>query len=320
MVSPTQLTFIETGWEQHVNPFQYYVEDLDGFAEIKASPVFVACPLVSDVNIQYQKLVETYFGDNDYNRYKILPMGNRYKMTGLKFAPYDTTFLKLITTLPDYSSPATNLASSLSFLRSWNQSVGSYSLVKHYQLYKGCRAEMVDINIAGGLIEISCDFSVTKIDTPITTADAGLTTPTIIDMASITGTQWTHIDNNQLPFRVNSVDYPVERFRVTIQNQLTGGSGKAYNGSSYIDTNRVRKRTISGEFTVPVGKDLAIEGYFDAATLPLYTSWYKVKPSAAQIDLTEVALENLGQAQSARNPEEFVNVVGFSAKTFALTP
>lgn len=311
----SQLTFIETGWHNHVRPFQYIQELLNSYGTPAASAAMVAAPLFMDVTQTYERLTNQYFGDNTYTYFRAQDLGGRYRWTA-KFAPFDSVFFKLCTKLPDYTSINDNLAAALSFLRSWQQSAGAYSLVEHFEGLHGTRANQVNQSVnAEGIVESDISFISRFITKPNTVNP--FTTPTMVNFASISTTPWTNIDNGSLPLSVNSVTYPTDSYSISIANAL---NDKAYNGSKILDTNKLMKQHITGSFMGVVGKDLNLEGFFDNVSLSNIPLSYAVKPATFTWTLTDVNLKTMEKAQSASSEDEWRLNISFDARVQSITP
>ena len=312
----SQLTYIPTGWHNHNRPFQYIVEGPSNYGIAPASAVMVAAPLIDDVTRNFTRLILQYYGDNTYTYYKSIDQGlNKQWMA--KFAPFDTVLLILCTKLPNYPSPADNLANSLAFLRSWNQSVGAYTQTEHFEAFLGTRARAVDIVVNGGRIDTSIDFISRKITKPSTTNP--FTTPTMKTFGDITLTPWTHIDNGSLPLSINSIAYPNENFHINWANAMQGGEGRRYNGSRLIDNNHIMKQRITGDYIVTVGKDLNLEGHFDDVALAPVPLVYNIKPAAMVITLGGTDHTTRAAAEQAESDDEWKLNMNYTAKTATIT-
>jgi hypothetical protein len=308
----SQLTYIPSGWHNHVRPFQYVVEGVANYGVIPNSATTTAAPLIDDVTRNFQRLILDYYGDNTYTYYKPLDQGLNFQWMA-KFAPFDTALLILCTKLPNYPSPADNLANSLSFLRSWQQSLGAYTQTEHYEAYSGTRARSVDITINGGRIDTSIDFISRKITKP-NTVNPFTGSPVLKQFSDITLSPWTHIDNGSLPLTINSIAYPNENFHINWANALQGGEGRRYNGSRLIDNNHLMKQRITGDYIVTLGKDLNLEGHFDDVALSSVPLVYAVKPASMTITLTGTDHVSRAAAEQAESDDEWKINNTFKAK------
>lgn len=313
MSTTSQLTFIPTGWHNHVKPFQYAVEALSGFGQVASSTSFIAQPLVTDADENEEILSEKVMGDTQYTYYKHAFLGNRYTVS-TKHAIFDTTFANLCTKPPNYTSPSDNLASSITLVRSFKQSVGAYTLTEHFMGYQGSRAENVTLGIAAdGKINLAIDWSVREIRGPATTL--GYTTPTFVnDFSGYTLVPLTHLDSGQLSFTYNAVTYVMNTFEVTWANSLLN---KAYPGSRLIDTNHCFHQEITGTVEVVVGTDIIIEGLFNSATMTINSGVQKIKSGVSQLNLTNIKLNTLAKNHVAGANEEWLLKLGFECQATA---
>jgi hypothetical protein len=312
-MSTSQLTFIPTGWHNHVRPFQFATEALSGFGQVAASTNFTAQPLVTDVDENYEILSEKVMGDNLYTYYKHAFLGDRYTLSA-KYAIFDINFMNLCTKQPNYTSPSDNLASSLTLVRSFQQSTGAYTLSEHFMGYQGSRAESVTLGIAAdGKINLGVDFSVRQIRGPM--ASLGYATPVFVnDFSGYTAVPWTHLDAGQLSFSYNGVTYVMDNMEVNWANSLLN---KAYPGSRLIDTNHCFHQDITGTFEVVVGKDLVIEGKFDSATMDILNGTQKIKDTVSTLNLNQIKLNTMAKTQVAGANEEWRLKVGFECQSTA---
>ena len=312
-MSTSQLTFIPTGWHNHVKPFQYAVEALSGFGQVASSTTFTAQPLVTDADENLEMLSEKVMGDNVYTYYKHAFLGDRYTLS-TKHAIFDTTFINICTKPPNYASPADNLASSITLVRSFQQSIGAYTLTEHFMGYQGSRAENVTLSIsADGKTNLSIDWSIREIKGP--TTSLGYTTPTFVsDFTGYTAVPLTHLDVGQLSFSYNAVTYVMDTFEITWANSLLN---KAYPGSRLIDTNHCFHQDIGGTVEIVVGKDLVIEGLFTSATMTINNATQKISQAPSTLNLTAVKLNTLGKSQVAGSNEEWKMKLGFECRATA---
>jgi len=262
----------------------------------------VVAPLIDEVTPNFSKMINKYYGDNTYTYFKPQQIGLRYAWTA-KFAPIDNVLIILVTKKPNYSAATDNQASSVYFLRSWNQSVGAYALVEHFQGYGGSRARSLDQTINGGRVDTSIDWISQLITKPSTTNP--LTTPTMKQFSDITATPLAHVDSGSLPLTVNAIAYPQENFHITVTNRLVNGEGRAYNGSLVIDNNHVMGQEFSGDYLTVVGKDLNLEGHFDNVALASVPMVYSVKAATLTWTMTSVDHKTLSIAESASSEDEW---------------
>jgi len=312
----SQLTYLPTGWHNHSRPFQYVAEALNAYATPAASPVMIVCPLIDDVTLNFENQITKVYGDNSTTYFKPLLLGKRYNWTA-KIAPADIVLQLLCTKKPNYAAITDNLASSLYFLRSWLQSVGAYSFTEHFQGYAGSRCTNWDLVINGARVDITIAMVSQLITKP--NATNPLTTPTMKAFSDITSIGFSNIDGGSLPLTVNSIAYPQENFHANVNNHMINGSGRAYNGSMVLDNNHIFKQDFSGDYIVPVGKDLNLEGHFDNVALSSVPMVYAVKPATMTITITEADHKTLSVAQSASSDDEWKLNLAFDCKNLVLS-
>lgn len=308
-MSTSQLTFIPTGWHNSVKPFQYAVEALSGFGQVASSTSFTAQPLVTEVDENFQIVSEKVMGDNAYTYYKHAFLGNRYKLS-TKHAIFDVTFANLCTKPPNYSAPTDNLASSITLVRSFKQSLNAFTLTEHFMGYQGSRAENVTLSInSEGKINLAIDWSIRQMRGPL--ASLSYTTPTFVaDFSGYSAVPLTHLDAGQLSFTYNAITYVMDSFEITWANSLLN---KAYPGSRLIDTSECFHQDITGNFVIVTGKDLILEGAFDSASISFLNAVQKIKSGVSQLNMNAIKLETLDRSQQAGANEEWKIKVGFEA-------
>lgn len=300
-MSTSQLTFIPAGWHNHVKPFQSAVEALSGFGQVAGSTTFSAQPLVTDADEEAEHLTEKVMGDNRYTYYKHAFLGDRYTLK-TKHAIFDINFINQCTKQPNYSAPTDNLASSLTLVRSFQQSTGAFTLSEHFMGYQGSRAENVKLSIdAESKWNLEIDWIVRQMRGPV--ASLGYTSPTFVtNFAGYTAVPLTHLDAGQLSFTYNAVTYVMNNFEITWANKL---NAKSFPGSRLIDTSECFGQEITGSFEIVVGKDLVFEGKFDSATIDFLNAVQKIKTGVSQLNLNGMFLHTLKRSQVAGSDDEW---------------
>lgn len=290
----SQLTFAPTGHWQITRPIQYVAEGITpatfGVTPVTA-PTFLLAGAITDITegININSTMYRTVGLRNY--YKNISYGHAYTFE-LGFSPDNNTLMK-------YGSEADagtgTIGESLSFLKTIKiNSAGS--LVEHFIFYKGCRMNVLDISVAGQMVEVNSSWLARQITVPATTS--GLTTPSFVAFGGLTATPWSHLQNGSLPLTINSVTYPCSQFHCNWNNNIAVDN---MNGTDLVDAFTQGNRDITGDFTIKVGKDLALETDMAADPMPARAATYKLKSTAttSTITLTDLSIKQASPAHKA---------------------
>ncbi len=294
-------------------PIQYVEEGTTGatYGIIPASPTFLLPGVVQDLSDtpQVESAIKRTVGQRNY--YKNLLTKHRYTFE-LKFAPYSSTFLKYGSEAP---VGAGTIAASLAFAKV--QKINNAgTLADSYTFYKGCRPTSLDINIAGGIVEATMSFVAKEKTIPVFTANGGLTTPTWKEFADLTATPWTHLDGGADPLTIDGVTYPCQNFHINWNNNL---SIDDVNGSEYIDENKAGNQDVTGDFTIFVGKDLALETDMKTNPMPAVAASYILKSATSTISITDLSIKQATDAQNSESSESYRIPFTFEAKSASIS-
>ena len=160
-------------------PLQYVVEATEGVTPV-ASPVFTVCPAVKSLSIKkdgnYVDVAQV--GPEDLAK---LVQGEQSAESSITFyassTSTDEAFFQRAIQAANFGTPAGTISETFSMLFSFYLN----GTTENFVLMKGTRAKSVSIKAAVGKPhEITIDYVHTTIIKPISTANAGLTTPTFV--------------------------------------------------------------------------------------------------------------------------------------------
>lgn len=307
------LTFPASAQYYISKPIQYVEEGTTGstFGVIPAAPTFLLPGVVQSLSdtVSAETFKKRTVGQRGY--YKNLLTKSRATFE-LKFAPYNSTFLK-------YGSEAPNgtgtIAASLAFAKVQKLNNAGV-LADSFTFYKGCRCTSLDINVAGKEVECTMSFVAKQKTVPVFTANGGLTTPTWKEFADLTATPWTHLDGGTSPLTINSVTYPATNFHVNWNNNL---SIDDLNGSQFIDNNISGNQEVTGDFTIIVGKDFALETDIQTNPLPARSASYVLKSATSTITFTDMSITQATDAQNSESNDSYRIGWTFEAKSATIS-
>lgn len=237
------------------NPFSYTEETTYGVLKT-ASPAYTAVAIAADVSYHQDNVPLDVRMAGSHLKYSTQTGGHNYTLD-IPFHPLNITFMKYGTEVPNYTTPTGTSASSLQFAYKYKQALGTAGLNDAFLLFLGFRPNTTSISVSPqGLVEASMNLIGREVYMT-TTANGGMTTPTIPSYASITGPVFTDADAANLPLTINAVTYTADAFTINWNNNTFG---KAYlGGQGYIDAALVGGIDITGSFTVPIGQGSTLE-------------------------------------------------------------
>lgn len=307
------ITFPLSAHYQISKPIQYVEEGVTGstYGVIPSSPTFLLPGVVQDLSdtTSIETTIKRTVGQRNY--YKNLYNKRRHTFE-LKFAPYNSTFLKYGSEAPVGTG---TIAASLAFAKVQKLN-NAGTLADSYTFYKGCRATSLDLNIAGGIIEATMSFVAKEKTVPSFAANGGLTTPTWKEFADLTATPWTHLDGGTLPLTIDTVTYPCQNFHIMWNNNL---SIDDVNGSHLIDENKPGNQDVSGDFTIYVGKDTNLETDITSNPVPAVTASYVLKSAVSTVTINELILKQATDAQNSETGDSYRIPYTFEAKSATIS-
>ena len=277
-----------------------------------ASPVFVAADIINEVNpsVDHQLFNVESIGSRTLR--DMITTGQDFGFS-LTHYPYNLPLLKYISEPPNETTPAGTSAEYLGFLLSYKQAVGSTN-TEHFVKFQGAKGNSLEISVSpDGLVEASSEWICREITLPNTTS--GLTTPTFIEFASLTSSPLSHTDNGPAPLTLNAVAFPCSAFSINWNNNLIPDR---YNGSTLIDALTVGNRSISGSFTIPVGKNLQLETKIRELQQAPFNGSYVFKTGVMVATITGIELGNYSPVINASNNETLAWAWSWTAKDASL--
>jgi hypothetical protein len=287
----SNITFPPTAVHQFTRPLQYVAEGVGQTAfgvTPTASPTFLLAGAITDITENVTVASTDYRIGGSKTRYKQISYGHAYSFE-LGFSPDNNTLMKYGS---EESNGAGTIDESLTFLKAIKINAAG-SLVEHFVLYKGCKMNVLDLSIAGQMVECNSSWLCREITVPNTTS--GLTTPVLKTYGDLTALPWSHLQNGTNPLTINAITYPCTQFHINWNNNIAPDQ---MNGSDLIDSLIQGNRDITGDFTVVVGKDLALEGKLRTNPLAGDTASYVLKSTAttSTINMTSLSLHQSSPA------------------------
>ena len=223
-----------------IKPLQYVEESTEGTTPT-ASPSFTSCGLVSSLSFKIDGKFQDVAQLGAEDLLALVAGGNVYE-SQVKLTMTASTFLKYALNAANYGTPTGTISATLSLLFSIY-----LNGTQNYILLKGSRAKTVTLTAeVGKPIEATIDFVHTSIIQPITTANAGLTTPTFVT-TSATATVWDWLSGGAGNVTWNSSAINAKKFSITVNRNTAPdmilGSVDPYSSQPHA-------RRISGDMTV----------------------------------------------------------------------
>lgn len=291
------------------HPLQWVAEATEGTTPT-ASPTFVVCPPVKSLSIKkdggYVDVAQ--IGSEDLAG---LVQGQQSYESKVVFNPSatstDEAFFQWCISAANYASPTGLINESRSILFSFYLNGATVNFV----LMKGTRAKSVSIKMAVGQPhEITIDFIHTNIITPITTANAGLTTPTLVT-AENTGAIHSWLSGGASPIALIGVTLDCVEFNCTINRNTTADYVL---GTANPHSTQPHGRRISGDvkylYTVVTN-----ETNFTTPTAGTITA--VLSTGVSTLTISNASLTTISRDAGADDTEAIVESAGFKALSCA---
>lgn len=268
-----------------------------------ASPVFIVCPPVKSLSIKkdggYVDVAQV--GPEDLAK---LVQGQQSFESQVVFyasaTSTDEAFFQRAIQAANYTTPTGTISESYSILFSFYLN----GTTENFTLMKGTRAKSVSIKMTiGSPHEITIDYVHTNIITPITTANAGLTTPTLVSTFNA-GAIHDWLSGGVTPITVIGAVLDATEFNVTI-NRNTSVDYTLGNVNPH--SSQPHGRRISGDlknlytvitqetnFTTPTGGTILAVLSTGVSTLTISTASLVTISRDYGADDTEATVEAIG--------------------------
>ena len=294
------MSYIPTGAYYVIKRPQYVEEST--FGTTPTSPTFLSVGSMQDMaasadipNVKYRQL-----GSRDL--YQVIKTGELYGIV-FKYQPFNSNFMKYGT---EYSNLAAtgNIAKSLSLV--WSQNINN---VENFYLGSGFRTERIDIDVTETAVMVTQTMIGKNIATPSSTYP-GTGTPTYA--AADVGTPWTGLTGGSLPLTINSNNFDVTRFRVSVTQNLDKVKP---NGETVIKFLEPTNRDIAVDMDMVVQNTTTLA---DVKTLTARTASYTLNSATStQISLTNLYLEKYSSSDSPTQNK--VKMASFSGVAQSVT-
>lgn len=216
-----------------------YVEETTEGTTPTASPTFTACGPSSSLSVKIDGgFVEV--GQLGAEDLIALVQGLQKYEVQIKTTLTNSTFLKYGFNAANYATPTGTVSATLSILFSFY-----LNGTENFCIVKGARCKQVQVDMEiGKPTEATFDFEAVSIIAPITTANAGLTTPTFASTPS--GTVWDHLSGGASPVSWNSTGLDCKKFSITVNRNTTPDYTL---GTATPFSTQPHGRKIAGDFT-----------------------------------------------------------------------
>ena len=284
-------------------PLQYVVETTEGVTPT-SSPTFIVCPPVKSLSIKrdggYVDVAQV--GPEDLAK---LTQGQQSFESQIVFyassTSTDEAFFQRAIQAANFGTPAGTISETYSMLFS------SYlnGTTEFFVLMKGTRAKSVSIKMAvGSPHEITIDYVHTTIIKPISTANAGLTTPTFVTTFNA-GVIHDWLSGGVSPISVIGATLDCTEFNCTINRNTSPdyvlGTANPFSSQSH-------GRRISGDFK-NLYTVVTQEGNFETPTAGTITA--VLSTGVSTLTISNASLVTLGRDYGADDTEATVESIGF---------
>jgi hypothetical protein len=290
-----------TGGFQIVRQLQYVEEVTEGTTP--TSPTFIHAGPITELNDNQETQAIKYRQIGNRDIYAMIKTGELYSFD-VTFNPLDIDLISYAINKEDTGTK--NIGKSLSFLTS--QLVDGTEM---YKIYKGARAESIDVNItAEGMVEVTISYICQDITTPSLTH--GLGTP--VWGTNPTAVPWTNFSGGTGPLRI---DADTVAFGTTGAHGFATGKIVDTDSFSFSCTHNLERVKVNGEtivkWVMPTFRDITFEFdtlYHDTTLIADQKSLtsrrmeYALKSNpGATLDFDKVYMETIGTSDSTTATE-----------------
>lgn len=261
-------------------PLQYVEESTEGTTPT-ASPTFITAGFVESLSI---KINGNFIDISQLATEDLLAIiqGNQVYEWQVKLHITSSTYIKYALNAQNVASPAGTISATLSHMFSIY-----LNGTENFILLKGCRANSITISTEiGKAIDVTIEWVSKTIIQAITTANAGLTTPTFVSVTA-TGAVWSWITGTTAPATWNGSGIDAVKISITV-NRNTKSDHTLGNLDPH--SSQSHGRRASGDITVlwTTSTGSAMETDFRAGTSRTMT-WI-LKDAVSTITLTGTVL------------------------------
>lgn len=218
------MSFQRTFTGQIVKRLQY-IEEVTYGVTPSTSPTFISAGKIKRFSFNIDAQIERY---RTIGNRKVSDFLNTGEMTSfeIEYQPTNTTLMKYGINDPN---GAGTIDKSLSFL--YSKMIDG---VEHFYIIKGCKTDSITVEVTKEAVNVTQSFLAKEAITPITTANAGLTTPSFA--AAPTGKPWVGRDGGANAFVYNSVAWYTPRLNCEVAWNLDPGQPIGDTYIRFLDT------------------------------------------------------------------------------------
>lgn len=292
-----------------VKPLQYVEESTEGTTPT-ASPSFAAAGFVESLSI---KINGNFLDIGQIGAEDLVAIiqGNQVYEWQVKLHATSSTYMKYALNAYNPGTPTGTISATLSQLFSIY-----LNGTENYIIMKGCRAKDISISVdIGKALDITINWVCMTVIQPITTSNAGLTTPTFVTTTA-TGAIWDWIAGGTTPVSWNSSAINCKKISITVNRntkpEFTLGNLDAYSTLSHA-------RGISGDLTVlwTTSTGSALETDFRAGTAR--TLAWVLKSATSTLTVTGAKLVDRTVDFGADDSEATIEQYSFRATSVTVT-
>lgn len=189
-----------------------YIEEVTYGVTPSAAPTFISAGKIKRFSFNIDAQITRY---RTAGLRKVSDFLNTGEMTSfeLEYQPFDTTLMKYGINDPVGTG---TIAKSLSFLYS-----KLLDGVEHYYIIKGCKTDQIQVEVTKEAVTVTQSFLAREAITPITTSNAGFTTPTFASVP--TGKPWVGRDGGANAFVYDGTAHYTPRLSCEVAWNLDPG-------------------------------------------------------------------------------------------------
>ena len=291
-MSQISQTFSHSGTAQA--PFSFIEETT--FGVMPTSPSLTAVKVIDQVTPTIDNMEMDVRTIGSHYLYGMQSGGHTYGL-GMTVHPFDLPFLKYGTNAPNYTSPSGTSARSVAFATKLMMSTGTVGQTLHNIQWLGCRPNTTEISISSqGLVEATMEWIPRFMSKPTAGDISGSTWPSFP-----TSPVLSNVDGGNKPLTIDGVDYPIEDFRISWNNNLIQ---KTYSGSGLLDGSAIGAVEITGSFNTPFGSAAALETAINDFPQTGVDADYNVKTGTMIIDMANFKLMTDNIAGISAGPQD----------------